>query len=250
MITLQELCQYLNDLLSVNSFSDFCPNGLQIEGKAKIYRLATAVSASEETILAAKEAAVDALIVHHGLFWQGDSFIITGSKRCKIEAILQSGMSLLAYHLPLDAHRELGNNWRAAKDLQWRDLEPFSIKKMDIGVKGRVEGLSPKGLQERLERYYGHFASYAPGRAQSIHSVALISGGAYRSIQEAAQQGVDAFITGNYDEPAWHMAKEEGVHFYALGHSATERIGPIALADHLEKRFAISSQFIDIFNPF
>ncbi|MDP1834656.1 MAG: Nif3-like dinuclear metal center hexameric protein [Chlamydiales bacterium] len=250
-MTLQELCQHLKTLLTPDLYNDYCPNGLQVEGEPDVTRIVTAVSASEETIHAAIDADADVLIVHHGMFWQGDSPVISGSKRRKLQMLLQNGVSLLAYHLPLDAHNQVGNNWKAAIDLQWQNLAPFGLYRgQNIGVKGDIAETSPDAFKTVLESYYGHTAYHAPGGPTSIRSVALISGGAYKSVVEAAQQGVDAFITGNFDEPAWYLAQEEGIHFYALGHAATERVGPKALATYLQNQFNVSAEFIDIHNPF
>ena len=251
MLTLQELCHYLDELFSAKTIVDYCPNGLQVEGKHSIEKIATAVSANLATIETAIELGVDALIVHHGIFWKGDSMTIEGVKRKKIELLLKHHISLIAYHLPLDMHAQLGNNWKAAQDLGWKELLPFpSGNPKAIGVKGKITACSVTEFKEQLENYYGHSAVYAPGEKKKIETVALISGGAYKSIGEAAKEGIDAFITGNFDEPAWHQAAEENVHFFALGHSATERVGPLALARYLEHVFYVPCQFIDTPNPF
>lgn len=251
MITLQELCQYLEELLQPSLFSDGCPNGLQVEGRTEIKSIATAVTASLATIEAAIEAGVDVLIVHHGLFWNRDSYVITGTKRKKIDLLLKNNISLFSYHLPLDAHRDYGNNWRAAIELGWENLEPFGrFGNTSIGVKGTFKPMSRSAFTEKLENYYHHTAHVALGGKQEVSSGALISGGAYRNILEAASEGLDCFITGNFDEPAWHMAFEEKVNFFAMGHSNTEKIGPRALGNHLMERFGISCKFLDVENPF
>lgn len=251
MIKLTELRSYLDRLLPSNGVVDYGPNGLQVEGKEGIVKLATAVSASFATIEAAAQLRVDALIVHHGMFWQRDSYVIEGTKRKKLQLLLQQGISLFAYHLPLDMHPEIGNNWKAAKDMKWFDLQPFCyVDKVPIGVKGKIDPCSRLTFKKKLESYYQHVATCALGGPEQIQSVALVSGGAYKTITEAAAEGIDAFITGNFDEPAWHQSLEEGVNFYALGHSATERVGPMALASHLEQVLNLPCSFIDIENPF
>jgi len=251
MITLQEFCHHLNVLFASDTFTDVCPNGLQVEGKQKITRAATAVSASEEVIDAAINLHADVLIVHHGLFWLGDSFAVTGVKMRKLKKLFDHGISLVAYHVPLEAHQEIGNNWKAALDMKLDLLEPFGVfKGQPIGVKGKLGKISAAELTQHLETYYMHPAHYAPGGPDKIETVALISGGAHWSIKEAIQQKVDAFITGSFDEPIWHLAKEEGIHFFALGHAATERIGPIALAEYLQAEFNLPCDFIDRPNPF
>src|SRR6185295_12703822 len=127
MITLQDLSQDLQQLLSPEDFSDYCPNGIQVEGKHEIQRIAFAVSASLATIEEAVKRKADALIVHHGIFWNKDTYIITGTKKKKLELLIKEGISLLAYHLPLDAHQQVGNNWKAAFDLGLEDLNPFYL---------------------------------------------------------------------------------------------------------------------------
>lgn len=135
--------------------------------------------------------------------------------------------------------------------MKWSELEPFAyFDKVQIGVKGKIAPCSREEFKKGLETYYAHPAVCAWGGPEKIQTVALVSGGAYKTIPEAAKEGIDAFITGSFDEPAWLQAKEEGVNFFALGHSATERVGPIALADHLEKKGVIPTRFIDIWNPF
>jgi len=246
MITLQELCLYLNELLQIQNFTDYCKNGLQVEGSHRITKLATAVSASLETIEEAIKMGVQGLIVHHGLFWNGDSHEITGIKKKKLFSLLKHDISLIAYHLPLDAHKEFGNNWKAAKEMGWTDLKPFET----IGVMGKVHSQTKQEFQKKLEGYYQHPAHAALFGNDKIETAALISGGAYKSIQEAVLEKVDCFITGNYDEPVWNIAREEKINFYALGHSATERIGPKALGEHLKIKFGIDVQFISDENPF
>lgn len=251
MITLQAFCDHLAALFPSEKIVDYCPNGLQVEGMPSISRAATAVSASLSTIEAAVERGVQALIVHHGLFWSKDSYVIEGVKREKIRLLLEHGISLFAYHLPLDLHQEIGNNWLAAKEMGWKDLEPFGLfNGIPIGVKGTIPTISRKEFSTLLEKYYQHPAMSALGGKEKISTAALISGGAYKSLPEAVQAGVDCFITGNFDEPVWHQAFEEKINFFAMGHTATERIGPKALSKHLAKELGVPCDFIDTPNPF
>lgn len=248
---LKQLCRYLDELLPSQGMNDSCPNGLQVEGKSEVRRIATAVSASVATIEAALELESDVLIVHHGLFWQRESPIIQGVKRQKLALLLNNGMSLFAYHLPLDRHPQLGNNWRAAQEMGWKDLQPFGyLNGIPIGVKGQFEACTQEAFKKQLESYYQHSAVEVLGGPQILTTAALISGGAHYSIMEASQEGVDAFITGNFDEPTWHQALENKINFFALGHSATERVGPRALSEFLARELTISCSFIDILNPF
>lgn len=246
-----ELEETLNGYLNVSIIKDFCPNGLQVEGKSEIKKVATAVSANLKTIQKAIEHEVDALIVHHGLFWFKDPYPIVGTKKNKIELLLRHGIALFTYHLPLDAHREVGNNWRAAREMGWENLEPFGeYNGTWIGVKGTFVPQQVGAFQGKLEAYYGHPATAALGGKKELSSGGLISGGAYKELGAAVQGGLDCFITGNFDEPAWNVAHEEGIHFFALGHTATEKVGPKALADHIQKNYGIPSQFLDVPNPF
>lgn len=245
MIQLNSLLQYLHEVLLKEPMEDFCPNGLQVEGTKEIYSVATAVSANLETIERVVEEKYDALIVHHGIFWNKESPVIEKAKKKKLALLLQNDISLLAYHLPLDTHRSIGNNWKAALDLGWKNLRPFSW-----GVQGEVDAFTFDEFKQILEKYYQHEATAVFGGPSLIKKVGLISGGAHKSILEASQNGLDAFITGSFDEPTWHQAKEEKVHFFGLGHSATEKIGPKALAELIAKELKIKATFLDIFNPF
>lgn len=251
MVTLQDLSLYLNDLLHVERLTDYCINGLQVEGDTKIMKAATAVSASLDTIEEAVELGVQALIVHHGLFWNQDSHAIVQVKRKKIKLLLDHGISLFGYHLPLDAHQEVGNNWKAARDLGWYDLQPFGkFNGVEIGVKGKFSPRPREAFRVELEKYYVSSSHSALGGKEIVESAALISGGAYKSLSDACREGVDCFITGNFDEPVWNQAFEEKINFFALGHTATEKVGPKALAEALERRFGIACRFIDTDNPF
>lgn len=251
MITLQDLFLYLNQFLSSEEFKDYCPNGLQVEGKSKIHKICFAVSASLAVIEECVRRKADALIVHHGIFWEKQSQCILGTKRKKLQQLLSHEVSLLAYHLPLDAHITVGNNWKAALDLGWENLVPFGyFDKRQIGVKGTFPSMSTEEFKHQLESYYGHVAHVALGGKKQVASCALISGGAHRSIEEAARAGVDCFITGSFDEPIWDIAHEEKINFFSLGHYATERIGILALLSHIEKQFQIRCEFIDFPNPF
>jgi dinuclear metal center YbgI/SA1388 family protein len=251
MVACKDLENYLNAYLSVSTIKDYCPNGLQIEGKNEIRKVATAVSASLATLQQCVDREMDALIVHHGLFWEKDPYPLVGIKRVKVELLLKAHISLFAYHLPLDAHREVGNNWQAAHDLGWSDLQPFGeYNGTQIGVKGTFSERSIEQLVTYLEGYYQHPATVALGGKRHVTSAALVSGGAYKELSKAAAIGLGCYITGNFDEPAWNIAFEEQIHFLALGHTATEKVGPMALARHLTQQFGLPAEFLDIPNPF
>lgn len=250
-ISLQELCAFLNQFLEVEAYKDYCPNGLQVEGKSRIEKIAVAVSASLATLEKAVEMEVDALLVHHGIFWNGDAYPIVGVKKQKIEKLIKNEISLLAYHLPLDGHQQVGNNWKAALDMGWTDLMPCCLANgVPIGVMGKFQSLGRLDFQKGVEKYYQHRAETALGGKEEVCSGMIVSGGAYKMLSEAMKHNVDCFITGNYDEPVWHDAFELGINFFACGHSATERVGPQAIGKYLQETLQLDVSFIDIHNPF
>ncbi|MBT3394275.1 MAG: Nif3-like dinuclear metal center hexameric protein [Waddliaceae bacterium] len=251
MITLQEFYQYLTQLLESTPVEDYCPNGIQVEGSKEIKTFATAVSASLPTIQSAVDLGVDALVVHHGMFWKFDTMSVEGVKREKLRLLIENNITLIGYHLPLDMHQEYGNNWKAAKDLGMKDLEPFGVYNgTAIGVQGAFDAISREAFIEKLEEYYGHNAATALGGKETVSTAAIVSGGAHGNISDAIKAEVDCFITGSFDEYIWNIAHEEKINFCALGHTATERVGPQALGKHLADTFDIKHSFIDTINPF
>jgi dinuclear metal center YbgI/SA1388 family protein len=236
----------LNELLQPSLFSDFCPNGLQVEGQAEVGKIATAVSADLATIEKAVKEGVQTLVVHHGLFWNRDPYPIVGVLYKRLKTLLDNKINLFAYHLPLDAHVEVGNNWCAARDLELDQLEIFR----EYGVIGKRKPQSLESFQKILESYYGQKAIVAAGGPKEISRVAIVSGGAYKELRAAAEAGADAFITGNFDEPAWSLANEYGIHFFALGHTATEKVGPKALGRWIKENLRMEALFIDSENQF
>lgn len=250
MISRTELTQLLDALFLERPWNDYGPNGLQVEGAGHIERIALGVTASIATIEAAIAMEAQALIVHHGIFWKADEMRLVGPLAKRVALLLRHKISLYAYHLPMDAHRDLGNNWPAARDLGWSDLQPFGLASGQmVGVQGRVAPILMRNLIAQLEAYYEHEAFHCPGGPKEIERIALVSGSGYRSIDEAARAGVQCLVTGNIDEPAWHGAQEYGIHVLALGHSATERVGPKKLTEYLAKTINAQCQFLDIANP-
>ena len=174
-----------------------------------------------------------------------------GTLKKKLKVLLEQNMSLCAYHLPLDAHVEFGNNWQAAKALGWTSLEPFGYYQgTPIGVKGSFTPCSRQEFQKRLEDFYKVSAHTAPGGPATVRSAALVSGGAHKLIYEAKASGVDCYVTGSFDEPIWHAAFEEQINFFALGHAATEKIGVELLGKQLATHFNLQHTFLDEPNPF
>lgn len=246
-ITTQDLTQYFNTLLG--SIEENAFNGVQVANSGTIYKIATAVTASVETIEKAAKEGAQALIVHHGIFLKNDPQPLTGTRYKKIKLLIDHDIALLAYHLPLDAHREVGNNWKAAKDLGLKNLHPFiEFNKTPIGVIGTIEPTPLDVFQKKVEAYYGNKAA-AVCVKNTIQTVAIVSGGADKCVADAAHAGADCFITGRFDEPVWDAAHEENISFLGLGHYATETVGVKALATLLEKEFGVPSIFIKTENP-
>ena len=251
MITLKALVDYTDTLLSVEKFSDYCPNGLQVQGRAEIGLLATGVTASMDLIEAAIEAGADALLVHHGYFWKGEDACITGMKRARLQRLLTTDTSLLAYHLPLDAHPELGNNAQLARLLGFDIAGTFGD---DGGLQLGQHAVLPTPLDGAalgalIQQRLGREPLCIQGSERMIHRVGWCTGAAQSYIEAAAQQGLDAFISGEISEQTVHVARECGVHYFAAGHHATERYGAKALGEHLAGQFDIRHLFIDSENP-
>lgn len=250
-VALHDLVHYCYDLLKPSCFSDGCTNGLQVQGKPYIQHLGCAVSATLDVIRRSCELQCDGLLVHHGLFRRSDSHDIVGIVKDKLKLLLLNDISLLAYHLPLDAHRTLGNNWLAARELGWSDLEPFpNNDPIPIGVKGHFPPIHRHNLQQKLEEYYNNRIDSVFGGEEYIQSGAIITGGAHKYLPQAAAEHLGCFITGTRDEPSWPQAFECGINFFSAGHYATEVIGPKALAHHLASHFGIAMTFIAETNPF
>ena len=245
---LKELENYTGQLLEVERFRDYCPNGVQVEGRGEIKRLVSGVSASLDFLKAAVAAGADALLVHHGWFWKNEDARITGIKRARLEWLLRHDVSLLAYHLPLDAHPQLGNNAQLAGKLGARIDGWFG--EQNLAAHGELS--APLNLADWV-RQVGEALGRTPlviGEAsREIRRVAWCSGGAQGYFEEAVRLGVDAFLTGEISEQNTHMARETGVAFVAAGHHATERYGVQALGAHLAEHFGIEHRFFDIANP-
>lgn len=251
MIKRDDLASYLYELLACANFNDYAPNGVQIEGAEKISRICTAVTASEAVIEQAIELKAEALLVHHGYFWRGEASVITGMKRRRIAKLLSHDISLLAYHLPLDCHPELGNNACLAKLFDFQ-----SINRHDAGKtphllwSGSLE--QDKTAQEfaaQLEIKLGRKPLYIQGTDKLVRRVAWCSGAAQDFIEEAHALGVDAYLSGEVSERTYYQAQELGLHYFACGHHATERYGIQALGQHLVEQFKLQHQFIDSSNP-
>ncbi len=248
MMQRDDLARYLDQLLEVPRFRDYCPNGLQVEGRAGVLRLVTGVSASQALIEAAIDAGADALLVHHGYFWKSEDGRITGTRRRRIGLLLQHDISLFAYHLPLDAHPEHGNNAQLGALLGF--TEKGRAGEQNIVAHGCTAATQPlAALAAHIESRLGRAPTVIGDPAQRIARIAWCTGGAQGYFEDAIALGVDAFITGEISEPQVHLARESGVAFIAAGHHATERFGVQALGAHLASRYGIEHRFIDVPNP-
>lgn len=246
---LSELAQYLDQLLDVRAFADYAPNGVQVEGRPEVHRLVAGVTASQALLDAAVEAGADVVLVHHGYFWKGEDPRVIGMKARRLRTLLEHGVSLLAYHLPLDAHPELGNNAQLGRRLGLTVEGGFSGTP-PIGLYGRLEiPLTPQAFAERIATALGRPPVHVAAARPRIETVAWCTGGAQRMIDEAAELGVDAYITGEISEPTVHVARERDLHFFSAGHHATERYGAMALAGHLADKFGLDCRFVDIDSP-
>jgi dinuclear metal center YbgI/SA1388 family protein len=251
MVTLKALVDYTNSLLSAEKFNDYCPNGLQVEGKPDVQRLVTGVTASLELLEAAIAAEADAILVHHGYFWKGEDECITGMKRLRLQRLLETGTSLLAWHLPLDAHPVLGNNAQLARVLGFDRSGYFGNDGgMQLAQCGELsQPMDGQGLAQHIQERLGRAPMHIPGWPALIQTVGWCTGAAQSYIEAAVEQGLDAFISGEISEQTVHVARECGIHYFAAGHHATERFGAMALGEHLAEHFSIAHQSIDIDNP-
>lgn len=251
VIECDTLLSYCDGLLNVGAFADYAPNGLQVEGRTGIGRIVSGVTASQALLDAAVELKADAVLVHHGYFWKGEDARITGMKRRRLATLLAHEINLIAYHLPLDGHPELGNNAQWARALGLIETQGFIGKPgAEIGMRGAfAEPVAGEVLAQRLEALLGRAVLHVAGKPGAIRTVGLCSGGAQGYIAEAASLGLDAYLTGEVSEHTVHVAREMGIHFYACGHHATERFGVRALGEHLAERFGLKHHFIDIDNP-
>lgn len=245
---LKELEGYIGQLLEISSFRDYCPNGVQVEGRAEVAKIVSGVSASLDLLQAASAAGADAVLVHHGYFWKTESPRIVGTKRARIAHLIEHNMSLLAYHLPLDAHPVLGNNAQLAQLLGCRLEGRFG--EQNVAAQGSM--LQPMPLQELagvVEEKLQRRPLVVGDDSAVIRRLAWCSGGAQDYLGAAIELGVDAFLTGEISEHTVHLARESGVAFIAAGHHATERYGVQALGAHLARQFGLKHQFIEIENP-
>jgi dinuclear metal center YbgI/SA1388 family protein len=250
-VSLIELQEHLQQQLTPERFDDYCPNGLQVEGRGEVSRLATGVTASQALIDAAVGWGADAIIVHHGYFWKGENPVIVGMKRRRLATLLGNEVSLLAYHLPLDAHPSMGNNACLGELMgvgNPQPLEPSSAA--SVGCVGMLDqAISAAEMVARLTQITGRAPLHIGEGEDLVQRIAWCTGAAQGYIDAAVAAGADMFVTGEASEQTVHTAREEKIHFVAAGHHATERYGVQALGQHLATHFDLQHRFFDIDNP-
>jgi dinuclear metal center YbgI/SA1388 family protein len=250
MINLDELVAYLDDLLEADRFADYCPNGLQVEGRPVVRKLVSGVTACRALLEAASERHADAVLVHHGYFWRGEDARIVGMKRHRIQTLIQADISLLAYHLPLDAHPVFGNNAQLGERLGFVTEGQFGQGEPAIGLYGHLnEAMPASALSQHIEQVLQRAPLHIDGGNRVIHNIAWCTGAAQGYIEQAVSLGVDAYLSGEISEQTVHIAREQGIHYFAAGHHATERYGVQALGEHLAAHFGLEHEFVDIQNP-
>jgi len=246
MASRTDILRAMNDWLAPENFQDYCPNGLQVEGREEVNTIVTGVTASRALIDAAIDANADMILVHHGYFWKGEDQAIRGMKRDRLKRLLDHDINLVAYHLPLDDHPDYGNNRQLADVLGIRDPQPLG----GLVWQGELEApLSPQAFADLIGERLAREPLLVGGGPATISRVGWCTGAAQGFIGKALEAGLDAYISGEISEPTTHTARECGIHYYAAGHHATERYGVQALARALEREFGVSHQFIDCDNP-
>jgi dinuclear metal center YbgI/SA1388 family protein len=246
-----EIIAYLDDLLEIQAFTDYGPNGLQVPGATEVSLVVTGVSAQRELFEQAAAAGAELVLCHHGLFWDFHSRAIGPAMKERLKILFGAGISLAGYHLPLDAHPEVGNNALICTALGLEVAEPFAEHKgRPIGLVGRsAEGIAFAELRDRCAGAFGQEPFVWECGPELVHSMAIVSGGAPGNFAEAIALGVDAFLTGETAEHVMADARENGVHFIAGGHYATERFGIRRLGELVAERFGVEHRFVEIPNP-
>ena len=244
----EELVEYLDRLLEPGKFRDYCPNGLQVEGREDVVRIVAGVTASQALLDAAAARRADAILVHHGYFWKGEDGRITGLRKQRLSTLLNNDINLLAYHLSLDAHPLLGNNAQLASAFGWQTEGHFGDQ--DIAWLGRLAApMSLAELAQQLEGGLGRLPLVIGDGERPIRRIGWCSGGAQGYFEQAIAAGVDVYVSGEISEQTVHLARESGVAYIAAGHHATERYGVKALAAHLSAQLGLECEFVDIDNP-
>ncbi len=246
-----QLIRFLNHELQSDKIRDYCPNGLQVEGKAQISRLVTGVTASQALLDAAVAAQADAVLVHHGYCWKNEKPEITGMKKQRLQTLLRHDINLLAYHLPLDVHPVLGNNAQLGKLLQIQNGRAVAgVEPAGVLMQGELAlALPVQHIAEQLQQTLGRQVLLHSVGSGAVNQLAWCTGGGQGYIEQAAAAGAQLFISGEVSEQTIHVSRELGIHFIAAGHHATERYGVKALGEFIAQQLQLDVQFIDIDNP-
>lgn len=248
----EAFAKVLNDLLMPERFRDYCPNGLQVEGRADVRRVVCGVTANQALIEAAINLNADAILVHHGWFWKNEDGRITGFRKQRLQRLLAHDINLYAYHLPLDAHSELGNNAQLAQRLGWTTTGRFA--EQEIGFLGLPDAVTPapsfaSDIALNVERALGRTPLLIGDPRHEVRTIAWCSGGAQGYFEQAIAAGADLYVSGEISEQTVHLAHESGVPYLAAGHHATERYGVMALGAHLAAQIGVDCTYIEIDNP-
>ena len=251
MATLADIIQWCDSTLKSHEFKDYAPNGLQIEGKTEVNKIVCAVTASQTAIDAAIAQGADLLLVHHGYFWKGEAYPITGMRGKRIKSLIQQDISLVGYHLPLDSHPTLGNNAAIADLLELQNIEALDpTERHPIGNIGYLKSaMSPEAFKAFVSERLGFDAIHLPCDKSTIQKVGFCTGGAQDYIAKAALQNCDGYISGEVSERTFYEAAELGVHYYACGHHATEKYGVQRLAKAISEQFNIEYSYFELNNP-
>ena len=251
MAKLQDIIQWCDQTLKSTEFKDYAPNGLQIEGKTEVRKILAAVTASQDAIDAAIRENADLLLVHHGYFWKGEAYPITGMRGKRIKSLIQHDISLLAYHLPLDSHPILGNNVAIADLLKLERIEALDpSERHPIGNIGYLNQPMPvEDFKKFVSETLKFDVTHLPADKNMIEKVGFCTGGAQDFIVKAAEQGCDAYISGEVSERTFYEAKELGIHYFACGHHATERYGVQRLGQAISEQFDIEYVYFELNNP-
>jgi dinuclear metal center YbgI/SA1388 family protein len=245
---LMELTEHLDGLLNVALFRDYCPNGLQVEGRADVKRVVCGVTASQDLLDRAVGEGAHAIVVHHGYFWRGEDGRVTGLRKRRLATLLRNDISLLAYHLPLDAHPVLGNNAQLGLLAGWSGEARFGEQNLGwLGCPEVVE--SAAGIASLLATRLRRPPLLVGDGARQVRRIAWCTGGAQGYFEQAIAAGADLYVSGEISEQTVHLARESGVPYIAAGHHATERYGPKALAAHMSHTLGLDATFVDLDNP-
>ncbi len=245
---LKLLVSELANFLQVSKFQDYCPNGLQVEGRPQVQRILSGVTASQALIDAAIEMNADAILVHHGYFWRGEAAEITGMKKQRLKSLLNHDISLLAYHLPLDAHPVVGNNVQLGQQMGWTVSRYLDERNM-LPVTELAQAITLQAVSEHLAQCLQRQPLVLGDLSRPVRTVAWCTGAAQQYIQQAIDAGVDLFISGEVSEQTYHAVAESNTAYMAAGHHATERYGVQALGQWLAEKHGISHQYFEIKNP-